>query len=238
VYKVASQLLAFFKTDPTTTPWFLKKSVAGGPACAPSASATNGPMPLTVNFAANASAGIAPLRDAQWTFEDGEFATNANPVKTFRSPGTYHSRLTVTDTNGNTAQGRVTINVNSRFDAWRVGKFTAAEFANTNISGAWANPDGDKFPNLLEYAMGLDPKTANPASTFSAILSNSVIVLSFPHYKPATDAPIVLEVSSDLASWSGVATTQSLDLGLTETLTYQEAASVAARFFRLKCSQQ
>ncbi len=238
VYKVASQLLAFFKTDPTTTPWFLKKSGAGGPACAPSASATNGLMPLTVNLFAHASAGAAPLRDAQWTFEDGEFETNANPVKTFRSPGTYHARLTVTDTNGNTAQGVVTISVNSSFDAWRAGKFTPAELANTNISGASANPDSDAFPNLLEYAMGLDPKTSDPASTLSATLSNSFFTISFPHYKPAADAPIALEVSSDLASWSSVTTTQSLDFGLTELLTYQEAASAPARFFRLKCSQQ
>jgi len=55
----------------------------GRPGLRASASTTNGPMPLTVSFAANASAGAAPLRDAQWTFEDGEFATNANPVKTF-----------------------------------------------------------------------------------------------------------------------------------------------------------
>ena len=238
VAKVASQLLAFFKTDSTTTPWFLKKSAAGGPACAPSASTTNGPMPLTVSFAAHATAGAAPLRDLQWTFEDGEFATNASLTKIFRSPGMYHARLTVTDTNGNTAQGLVTISVNSRFDAWRAGKFTAAEFANTNISGASANPDGDRFPNLLEYAMGLDPKASNPANTFSAILSNSLFTLSFPHFKPATDAPIALEVSSNLVNWSSVTTAQSVDMGLTEVLTYQEAAFAPTRFFRLKCSLQ
>jgi len=60
----------------------------------------------------------------------------------------------------------------------------------------------------------------------------------FPHFKPATDAPIALEVSSDLVNWCSVTTTQSLDLGLTEMLTYQEAAFAPARFFRLKCSQQ
>jgi len=182
-----------------------------------------------------AIAGTAPLRDAQWTFEEGDFATNANPVKTFRSPGTFHARLTVTDTNGNAAQGLVIINVNSKFDAWRAGNFTAAELANTNISGAAGNPDGDRFPNLLEYAMGLDPKTSNSASTVSATLSNSLFTLSFPHYKPAADAGIALEVSSNLVNWSSVTTTQSLDLGLTETLTYQEAASVLARFFHLRC---
>jgi PKD repeat protein len=236
VYKVASQLLAFFKTDPTTTPWFLKKSTVGGPACAPSASATNGAIPLTVNFAANASAGSAPLRDFQWTFEDGEFATNANPVKIFRSPGIYHAQLTVTDTNGNTAQGVVTISVNSTFAAWRAGKFTAAELGNTNISGAAANPDGDGFPNLLEYAMGLDPKSPDPTGTVSATLSNGLFTLSFPHYEPAADAPIALEMSSDFVNWSSVTTTQSLDLGLIEIRTYQEAGAAPARFFRLRSS--
>jgi PKD repeat protein len=191
-------------------------------------------MPLTVTFRANASVGAAALRDAQWTFEDGEFATNANPVKTFRSPGIYHARLTVTDTNGNTAQGLVTISVNSKFDAWRAGKFTPAELANSNISGASANPDGDPFPNLLEYAMSLDPKTPDPTSTVSATLSNGVFTISFPHYKPAADAPIALETSSDLINWSSATTRQSLDLGLSETLTYQEAASATTKFFRLR----
>lgn len=238
VFKVASELLAFFKTDPTTTPWFLKKTGAGGPTCAPSASVTNGVMPLTVNFSANVTLGTAPFYNTLWTFEDGEFAVSANPVKTFPSPGTYHARLTVTDTNGNTAQGVVVITVNSKFDLWRAGHFTAAELANTNISGASANPDGDSFPNLLEYAMALDPKTSNAASTVSASVTNGIFKLSFPHYKPATDAPLTVEASSDLMNWSSVTATQSLNLGITETLTYQEAAAPAARFFRLKCVLQ
>jgi PKD repeat protein len=238
VFKASSQLLAFFKTDLTTTPWFLKKSGTGGPTCAPAANMTSGVMPLTVNFSANAGPGTAPIYNLFWTFEDGEFATNANPVKTFPSPGSYHARLTVTDTNGNTAQGVVIITVSSKFDLWRAGKFTAAELANTNISGAAANPDGDSFPNLLEYAMALDPKTPNPAGTISATVTNGIFRLSFPHYKPATDAPITVEASTNLLNWSSVTATQSLDLGITEMLTYQETAAPTARFFRLKCALQ
>ena len=107
----------------------------------------------------------------------------------------------------------------------------------TNISGASANPDGEEFLNLLEYAMGLDPKTPDLASTLSATLSNSLFTLSFSHYKPATDKPIAGSVVR-LMNWSSVTTTQSLDLGLTETLTYQEAAFAPARCFRLRCWQQ
>jgi hypothetical protein len=112
VPKVGQQLLAFFKTDPTATPWFLRGNAVGQPpSCAPSADVTSGILPLTVNFRANASRGGASIRDYQWTFEDGMFSTNQNPTKCFPAPGTYHARLTVTDTNGNTAGGVVAITV-------------------------------------------------------------------------------------------------------------------------------
>jgi PKD repeat protein len=110
VAKVAAQLLAFFKTDPTSTPWFLKKTVVGQPpVCAPTADVTNGVTPLRVRFAANASDPDGPIRDYQWTFDDGTFATNANPEKVFATPGTCHARLTVTDGNGNTSRRSVTV---------------------------------------------------------------------------------------------------------------------------------
>jgi hypothetical protein len=98
VPKVARQLLAFFKTDPAATPWFLRKSVVGQPPdCALSADVTNGIAPLTVNFSAAASDPDGIIRDYQWTFDGGTFATNANPQKLFKTPGVYTARLTVTD---------------------------------------------------------------------------------------------------------------------------------------------
>lgn len=102
VFRVATQLLAFFKTDPTATPWFLRKTSVGQPPnCALSASVTNGVVPLTVNFVLNASDPDGNIRDIYWTFDDGTFSTNANPTKIFKSAGTYIARVTVTDNNGN-----------------------------------------------------------------------------------------------------------------------------------------
>jgi PKD repeat protein len=235
VPKVATQLLAFFKTDPTATPWFLKTNTPGGPTCAPTASTTNGFTPLTVTFLANVTNGSAPLHDGKWTFDDGEFATNANPVKVFRTPGVYHARFTVTDTNGNTARDSVTIKVRGKFDYWRANKFTGTEFASLQISGPSANPDGDKYPNLLEYAMGLEPKTADPAGMVAASFSNDVFTLTFPHSKFADDAPLTLEATSDFITWSSVALTTAQDFGASEQLILQETISTnAPRFFRLK----
>jgi hypothetical protein len=110
VAKVVAQLLAFFKTDVTARPWFVRRTVVGqAPACAPSANVTSGAVPLTVSLTANASDdGI--IREYLWTFEDGTFSTNANPIKTFNRPGVYRARVCVTDNDGNTAAGSVTIN--------------------------------------------------------------------------------------------------------------------------------
>jgi len=235
VPKVATQLLAFFKTDPTATPWFLKKPGAGAPTCSPTASVTNGFRPLMVNFLANATNGSAPLRDWKWTFEDGEFSTNANPVKVFRTPGLYHARFTVTDTNGNTAQGSVTVKVNAKWSDWLAAKFTATERLDLSISGTTATQDGDNFPNLLEYAMGLEPQEADLTSTVSTTVNNGNFSMTFPHYKYAADAPLTLEATSDFTTWEPVAITPSLDDDPVEHLTFQEPMTNSApRFFRLR----
>jgi hypothetical protein len=114
VSKVGAQLLAFFKTDSTAAPWFLRKSVVGQPpVCAPGADVTNGEAPLQVQFSANASDADGVIRDYQWTFDDGTFGTNANANKTFVTPGTYRARLTVTDDSGNTAFGSLVVEVNN-----------------------------------------------------------------------------------------------------------------------------
>ena len=235
VPKVATQLHAFFKTDPTAAPWFLKKNGPGAPTCFPTASTTNGFMPLTVNFLAHATNGSAPFRDAKWTYEDGEFSTNTNTVKVFKTYGTYRARFTVTDTNGNTAQGMVAIKVKAKLLDWLTGKFTATQRADLIISGPGANPDGDKFPNLLEYAMGLEPQSADPAGVIRTTLTNDVFTLTFPRFKYAGDVALTLEATSDFVTWNPVTVMPSLDLDPVEYLTVQESVSASApRFFRLR----
>lgn len=235
VQKVATQLLAFFKTDPTATPWFLKAPGPGAPTCAPTASVTNGFRPLTVTFSAHATNGSAPLHDAKWTFEDGEFSTNANPVKVFKTPGLYHARLTVTDTNGNTAQGMVAVKVNAKLSDWLASKFSAEDLLKSEVSGPTANPDGDKFPNLLEFTMGLEPDHPEPAETVATTLTNGVFRITFPHYKFAGDAELSLEATSDFFSWTPAPTSVAQDDGSVEMLTFQEPATNSLpRFFRLK----
>lgn len=233
VEKVARQLLSFFKTDPTTTPWFLKTNSPDGPSCAPSASVTMGTAPLTVNFSSNPTWGSAPMHDAQWTFDDGESSTNLNPVKIFPTPGVYHVHHTITDTNGNTAKGTVAIAVTSAYPVWTSDVFTQPELANASISGVTANPDGDTLVNLLEYAMACGPKTFEqwPAVT----LSNGVVSLSYPRLKTATDVTLTLQSSTDFTNWATAQPTSVRDNGLLQMITVRQSASTnGPRFFRLR----
>lgn len=49
------------------------------------------------------------------------------------------------------------------FTSWQASKFTAAELLNPSISGPGADPDGDGVPNLMEYAVNLQPKSSDAA---------------------------------------------------------------------------
>jgi hypothetical protein len=56
-----------------------------------------------------------------------------------------------------------TVNILDRpLNTWLRSNFTAAELANPRISGDAADPDQDRIPNLVEYALGLSPKTPKP----------------------------------------------------------------------------
>jgi len=206
VRKVADQLLSFFKTDPTATPWFLRPSVTGAPpVCAPAADITAGLAPLTVSFAANATDPDGTIVETRWTFDDGDFSTNANPVKTFPAPGAYSAHLTVTDNQGNTARSNVLINVSLTFDLWVPTQFTAAEMTHAALSGRGADPDGDGLANAVEYALGLDPRTVSraglPAASVIEEGGQAYLQVVVRCNAAATDVTLLLEVSDDLATW-------------------------------------
>lgn len=110
--KVAHELLAFFKTHATATPWFLRSTVTGQPpSCTANANVTSGVTPLTVNFSATASDPDGTIAQYVWTFDDGDFSFAQNPVKSFPAPGVYNVRLAVSDNSGNTVTKTIPITV-------------------------------------------------------------------------------------------------------------------------------
>ena len=242
--KVADQLLAFFKTDPTATPWFLKSAVTGQPpSVTASASVTSGNAPLSVNFSAAASDPDGSIAAYQWTFDDGTSAAGPNSAKSFPAPGGYTARLTVTDNSGNTVQRAIPINVTLSLAAWKSIYFTAAELADPNVSGDAADIDRDGVSTVKEYAFGLNPKLADAAAlTVAAASADQHLTLTFPRAKAATDVQVIVEAAGDPAGpWSSgatVATEQVIaDDGVVQTIraTDQTPMSNASRrFMRLR----
>jgi hypothetical protein len=111
--KVADQLLAFLKTHPTSSPWFLRRGAVGQQPVIQSATASpaSGTAPLQVQFSSSSTDPDGTVTQRVWTFDDGTHAYGNAPLKRFPAPGTYDARLRVTDNQGNTAATTVTVTV-------------------------------------------------------------------------------------------------------------------------------
>ena len=122
------------------------------------------------------------------------------------------------------------------FDAWRSVNFTNTELNTPSISAENADPDGDSLPNLVEYALALDPKSPS-SSTLTIQQSGGHLTLTAPR-NTALNADILwsAEASSDMVTW------QDTEV-LTNTATLFSArdpvATTAAekRFIRLKITR-
>jgi len=151
VRKEADQLLAFLKTDPTATPWFLRKTDQP-----PRLTATGRPLsgfaPLTVKFSADA-ASPKEIIDVVWTFEDGCYSVSPNPTKTFYVPGTYDVHVTATDAMGNTATRTVTV---------KVGGVSSPPPRAEHYPPARVPPPGHKGPTVRITSPEDGVKFANP----------------------------------------------------------------------------
>ncbi len=131
--------------------------------------------------------------------------------------------------------------------AWKTRVFTAGEIASGAADDA-ADLDGDGVSNLAEYAMGLDPRVAQPSPLAIAATSAGITTVTLPRNAAVHDVTTLLEVSSDLKNYvnlarsdgglpftlslAGYSVTESGDGALVTIST--TAPSASPRFFRLR----
>ena len=178
--------------------------------------ATGLPSGLSVNTATGLISGTAAA-----TGTPAATATNAVTISAINLGGTGSATLSLL--------------VQTPYAAWQSAMFTASDLTNPAISGAAAAPAGDNIPNLMKYALNLNPSTnsiarASPLDPSpppaAAITSRSLTrrVIS------AIDLTYTVQVSPDLKNWySGAAyTTPPVATdnpgGLTQTVTVQALA--------------
>lgn len=140
---------------------------------------------------------------------------------------------------------------------WRAIHF-GTNASNTALSANAADPDGDALPNLLEYALALDPLASSTAGQPRASLvttnGSNFLAMTFSFVTLATDITYTVEVSPDLATWQpgstysgtnsapvNARTAQVSRAGLgIETITVRDqtpANAAPQRFMRLRVSQ-
>jgi hypothetical protein len=89
------------------------------------------------------------------------------------------------------------------FQRWRHLHFTPAQLAAPDHSGASAAPAGDGVPNKLKYALGFAPLTrVDQVLTRAANQSDGRVSFQFQRLRNNPEDPLLIEVSSDLLTWS------------------------------------
>lgn len=94
-----------------------------------------------------------------------------------------------------------TLTVRTNALLWQTEHFSAGEIADPNVSGLLADPDHDGLANLLEYALGLDPRSA--AADGLPAVSVTATDWVFQYTRPADrdDIYYIVQMSTDLTLW-------------------------------------
>jgi hypothetical protein len=94
----------------------------------------------------------------------------------------------------------------SGYNLWLSSQFSPTQLADPNISGDDADPDGDSFSNLLEYAFLTDPLTppanGDPISAGIVTLGmESYLTLTYPQRTPSGDLTYLPQIGDTLTGW-------------------------------------
>ena len=86
------------------------------------------------------------------------------------------------------------------FAVWQNTHF-GANAGNATVAGPRANPSGDGIPNLLKYALGLNPSVASVSGLPAMVLNGGRLQMQFARNTGATDLILQVLASNDLMTW-------------------------------------
>jgi hypothetical protein len=137
----------------------------------------------------------------------------------------------------NTAADPTTIIALTPIQSWRLHYFGATN--NSDAAADTANATGDGMPNLLKYALGLDPLVPVPNPVVVDI-STGFLRLTLPRNPSATDITFSVEVTDDMTapSWTTNGTTVDVDTStLLQVHDNTPVSSASMQFIRLRVTR-
>ena len=137
---------------------------------------------------------------------------------------------------------RATATIQDRpINNWLRANFTATQLTNSAISGDAADPADDGLPNLMKYALGLNPNLAD-ANPFVAATSNGIFSVTFPQSTSASDVVLAFDWSTNLVNWiSGASVLPVLnvtDQGTNQIISIGGNAASPAGFIRFRAMRK
>ncbi len=125
------------------------------------------------------------------------------------------------------------------FVSWRLQQWSPAELSNDAIAGAAADPDGDEFSNLLEYALGSDPNATEHGPLAAPQRAADGWSFSFERPRDRADVLYSVEFSSDLLVWDAAQVVLERESVLAQSEIWRAAvvSDASAGFFRLKITR-
>ena len=136
--------------------------------------------------------------------------------------------------------------VKSQFENWREQNFTPAQLSTWSVSGDTGDPAQDGTPNLMKYALGLNPNkpasSSLPLPGWVSLNGKTYLTLSFTDQAALTDIAYTVQVSTDLQNWqSGSLLTVRTDNGSTNTAVFRAVTAIEdspRQFMRLSVTRQ
>ncbi len=203
------------------------------------------PAPLTVNYSVSGSAvpGVDYVAlPGSVTIPAGWLATNLVITPLGNNLATSQVTVTITLTpSANyvfTNLSSATAVIQDRpINNWLRANFTAAQLINSAFSGDASSPAGDGLPNLMKYALGLNPNVAAP-NPFVPVVTNGLCAVSYPLSTAAVDVALTPLWSTNLVTWlTGTNYVRVVNVSSQATnqiFTLQPAAPGASGFFRFQ----
>ncbi len=150
--------------------------------------------------------------------------------------GDYTVRVTNGFGSVSSAPATVSVLREGSLAAWLLDYFSSSELEDSLVSSLAADPDHDGLSNLIEYALGTDPRSVTTApSTVTATEQYWI----FTYLRPAdrTDVSYVVEASTDLTSWgTNTVVHERKSEGVMETWEARLPRGATKAFLRLSVS--